>query len=115
MKLQYYEMNCGYVRYQLAQAGWSTFKIIVEYHIEDARKWKVIIGTGLENIDCTYKMNVPDEYGELKDVFILCDNGNYIKETIIPANLKELVFFLNKNFAKHIPTYPLKRKKRSDK
>lgn len=112
MELQHYELNPGHVRYQLASAGWSTFKIIVDYLLEDQRKWKIIIGVGVENIDCTYKMNVPDENGELKDVFILCDNGNYIEETVIPANLKELIFFLNKHFPKHIPTYPLKKKRK---
>jgi len=114
MELQYYELNCGHVRYQLASAGWSTFKIIVDYPIEDARKWKIIMGVGLENIDCTYKMNVPNEGGELNDVFVICDNGNYIEETVIPANLKELIFFLNRHFPNHVSTYPLKRR-RNDK
>ena len=41
MELQHYELNPGHVRYQLASAGWSTFKIIVDYLLEDQRKWKI--------------------------------------------------------------------------
>jgi len=112
MELKTKELNCGYIRYSLANAGWSTFKILVNYQTTDPREWKLIIGVGLENIDCTYKMNVPDENGVIEDHFIICDNGGFIKETVIKANLKDLVVFLQEHFPKHIPVYPLKDKRK---
>ena len=115
MELQQREFNYPYVRYKLAVAGWTTFNVLIKYPEVDPRKWKIIIGVGLENIDCTYKINTPNEEGELTDFFILSDNGNFLEETVMKADVFELVKFLQAKFPKHIPVYPLKDRKKRDK
>ena len=115
MELQHKELAYQFVRYKLAVSGWSTFNVLIKYPEVDPRKWKIIIGVGLENVDCTYKVNVPDETGEMKDYFVLCDNGNFIEETVIEADIVELVKFLTEKFPKHIPVNPLKDRRKSNK
>jgi len=112
MELQDKEMHYGFVRYKLAEIGWTTFKVFIDYPEEDPRKWKIIIGVGLENIDCTYKVNMPNQDGDLKDYFVLCDNGNFLKETVIEADIEELIQFLHRKFREHVPVYPLKKKRK---
>jgi hypothetical protein len=104
------EMNPSVVRFRLANAGWSTFKIIVNYQEQDSRCWKIIIGTGVENIDCVYKINHPNNKGELEEVFILTDNQQYLSEIIIPANTEELIKVLQEKFPTHVFANPLKQR-----
>lgn len=105
-------LTSGFVRYKLSEGGWSSFFILIDYQEHDNRKWKIIIGKGIENVDCTYVMNVPNEKGELKDYFIVCDNSQYIKEQMIPADTVELVKFLNDKYPLHIPYVPKKNTRR---
>ena len=112
MELQTKELTHGFVRYKLAENGWTTFKIMVNYPFEDQRRWKLILGVGLENIDLVYKINVPNEKGELIDQFVLSDGNNFLsKEYVINADMTELMFFLQKHFRNHVPVYPFKKKK----
>lgn len=110
-EVRYKELNPPVVRYRLANAGWSTFKIIVNYQEEDARKWKIIIGVGLENVDCVYKINHPNmKTGALEEVFILTDNQNYLPEMIIPASIEELIMVLQEKFPNHVSMNPLRKR-----
>jgi len=108
------ELNPGVVRYRLANAGWSTFKIIVDYMEHDSRRWKIIIGAGCENIDCVYKINHPMADGSLEEVFVLTDNRQYLSEMTIPASIEELIKVLQEKFSKHVFANPLENRRERD-
>ena len=108
-------LDASYVRYKLAEAGWTTFQILVRYLEHEKREWKLIIGKDVENVDCTYVINDPDEEGVLRDYFMICDGMNYIEEQKLDTDIQGLIKFLNEKYPNHEPIYPLKRKRRNDK